>query len=281
MMAMGPLVLLGAIAFNARTMVSDYIPVEYGPKYHGDFAAYRAPVRAVLEVQSPHSLIREPEVVDRVANVWLRAKERGTLRDLPIAHIAEVGDEGVRHVIDRAQAHLMDSLYWVARTNMEDGRYSEAADRLLKVVAIGQINKFSTFERTQASSITQNRALQSLSQAARKLSPGERVQLATELAGLRRSGSTYCTLREWKRAYEVDMRRHGVYTLSIEASRTLGMLTMLSNGDPQVTPPQVLHSISDGGDEEFLFAAIGVHRARLNESEFQTAFERTLRNLAK
>lgn len=279
-MALGPLVLLAAIAFNARTMVSAYVPVEYGPRHHEYFAAYREPVRAVLEAYHPRELITDPVVVDRVADIWLQAYDRGELRDLPIAHIAEVGDDGVRFQIERAHMYLMDSLYWVARHDAENGRYEDAARRMANAVRFGQINKYSTFERTQASSNAQARALRALSAMSGELSSGVKVEISSKLTAMNQTGCTKSTLRQWKRAYEVDMRRHGVYTLPIEASRSLGMLTMLSNGDPQMDPPTMFSVMSDEGHDAILYAAIGVHRARLHDAEFNRELDVALDTLS-
>ncbi len=140
-MAVGPAIYLGIIAFSAHATTGYWRSPEYGPKVHRVLLGY---AKLLREDQNHLTMVpRSPYAqFESVAREWTKAWENHAIGEIPPAAYIDSGQEGVRLEVEQRRAVILLGLSRYTHDFFKARRYDEAIDTFALTTKMMGINRY-------------------------------------------------------------------------------------------------------------------------------------------
>jgi hypothetical protein len=230
LLVFSPVILLAAIATNARTYSDAFVPVESNPSWDRKVYAYADIVhRAQTALEDPNS---DRNDYHRLAREWIGKCDGGQLKPIPPAFYEQFTMEGPRGDVIAACFGVSANLMRSSRPEARRGNWRLAADSLLTAAELSQCAKYFDFVTVSRAVLEQRRALELLEPILDKLSKDDLKAVHQRVLELRDHQENLGRMALFMRRQYADFRvRQGDRPLAIEdASLMIAMESMLQSG---------------------------------------------------
>lgn len=144
LMAMGPLVLIGAIAAESHLYEDTFAGISSTSNEQSAISGYIEPVRAMEILHNTPRGISDQRKVRDVADMWITQADSHLLKPLlPSFHDDSLKNSPIKSEIKNANDELTTSLINLAAKESDLGRKTEATDDYLRALKVSGILKFS------------------------------------------------------------------------------------------------------------------------------------------
>jgi hypothetical protein len=184
-LVVSPVVLIGCITVQARTMVDPYEPVQISNELHRKIAAYEEPVRLVEQYARLGHGVPDPDRLRKIGLTWRNMTRAGALHPLPPETLEDSTRDGIKGQIRSAAEVLSSKLIFLAQKEAKAGRVLQAAEDATLALEAVQGVKCSDLYALGIMSVRQGVALELIRSCIPALTEEERQNLARRFKNLR------------------------------------------------------------------------------------------------
>lgn len=186
LMAMGPLVLIGAIAAESHLYEDTFSGISSTSSEQSAITGYIEPVRAVEILQNTPGGTNDKRKLRDVAEIWIRQADSHLLKPLlPSFHDDSLKNSPIKSEIKNANDELTTSLMRLAAKETEAGDPAEAASDYLRALRVSGVLKFSDSYSVSTYGLRERAILSRITEIAPSLDAATKNKVKEGLAAMK------------------------------------------------------------------------------------------------